>query len=60
MEVKHCNKKDYLDKIGFEHNGILYSKNRILKGMEFQNVSGMDIVNLDPLGVNTKCPIVDR
>ena len=60
MEVKHFNKKDYLEKIGFEHNGILYSKNRILEGMEFQNVSGMDMVNLDPLSVNTKCPIVDR
>ena len=60
MEVKHFNKKEYLDKIGFEHNGILYSKNIILEGMEFQNVSGMDMVNLDPLGVNTKCPIIDR
>ena len=60
MEVKHFNKKEYLDKIGFEHNGILYGKNRILEGIDFQNVSGMDMVNLNPLGVNTICPIVDR
>ena len=60
MEVKHFNKKEYFEKIGFEHNGILYGKNRILEGMDFQNVSGMDMVNLNPLGVNTICPIVDR
>ena len=60
MEVKHFNKEDYLEKIRFEHNGILYSKNRILEGMEFQNVSGTDMVNLDPLGANTKFPIIDR
>ena len=28
--------------------------------MEFQSVSGMEMINLDPLGVNTKCPIIDR
>ena len=60
MEVKHFNKKEYFEKIGFEHNGILYGKNRILEGMDFQNVSGMDMVNLNPLGVNSICPIVDR
>ena len=41
MEVKHVNKNNYLDKVGFEHNG-------------------MDMVNLDPLSVNAKHPIVDR
>ena len=41
MEVKHVNKNNYLDKVGFEHNG-------------------MDMVNLDPLSVNAKHPIVNR
>ena len=53
MDVKQFNKKDYLEKIGFEHNDILYIKNRISEGIEFQNDSGMGMVNLDSLDVNT-------
>ena len=60
LEVIQFNKKDYIDKISVEQNSILYSKNRLLEGMEFSKVSGMDMINLDPLGVNTKCPVIDR
>ena len=60
QEVKHFHKAEFLDKISIENNGILYCKNRLLETMEFTSVSGMDMVNLDPLGVNTKCPILDR
>ena len=60
QELKHFQRKEFLNKIAFEHNGILYSKNRILESMEFKSASGMELVNLDPLGVNTKCPILDR
>ena len=60
QEVKHFHKAEFLDKISVDNNGILYCKNRLLETMEFTNVSGMDMVNLDPLGVNTKCPILDR
>ena len=59
-EVKKFNKKEFVEKISIEHNGILYGKNRLLEGMEFTQVSGMNLKNLDPLGVNTKCPVLDR
>ena len=58
-EVKHFNKKETIEKISVEHNEILYSKNRLIESMEFKLVSGMEMVNLDPLGVNTKCPLMD-
>ena len=59
-EVKKFNKKEFVEKISIEHNGILYGKNRLLEGMEFTQVSGMNLKNLDQLGVNTKCPVLDR
>ena len=59
-EVKKFNKKETIEKISVEKNNILYSKNRLLDSMEFKVVSGMEMVNLDPLGVNTMCPLMDR
>ena len=59
-EVKQFNKKENIEKISVECNNILYSKNRLLESMEFKTVTGMEMVNLDPLGVNTKCPLMDR
>ena len=59
-EVKQFNKKEKIEKISVESNGILYSKNRILEAMEFKMVTGMEMINLDPLKVNTKCPVMDR
>ena len=59
-EVRQFNKKENIDKISVECNNILYSRNRLLESMEFKTVTGMEMVNLDPLGVNTKCPIMDR
>ena len=46
--------------MAIESEGILYSKNRLLEAMEFKIVSGMEMVDLDPLGVNTRTPIIDR
>ena len=59
-EVKEFTKKSILDKQGVEIGGIIFSKNRLLETVEFQQVSGMEMVNLDPLGVNVKAPILDR
>ena len=60
LEAKEFIKPETLDKIAFESNGILYAKNRILETMEFQKVSGMDHIVLEPLGINSKTPIIDR
>ena len=59
-EVKEFAKQSIIDKQGLEQGGILYSKNRLLEAAEFKKVTGMEMVNLDPLGVNVQTPILDR
>ena len=59
-EVKEFTKKSILDKQGVELGGIIFSNNRLLETVEFQKVTGMEMVNLDPLGVNVRAPIIDR
>ena len=60
LEVKKFNKASLIEKHGIEQNGIILSKNRLLESMEFTKVTGMEMVNLDPLGVNVKVPLLDR
>ena len=59
-EVKQFNKAENIKKMSMEFDDILYSKNRLLESMEFKTITGMEMVNLDPLGVNVKTPLVDR
>ena len=59
-EVKEFAKQSIIDKQGLEQGGILYSKNRLLEAAEFKKVTGMEMVNLDPLGVNVQTPILER
>ena len=59
-ELKEFTKKSIIDKQGYEANGIIYSKNRLLETVEFNKVTGMELVNLDPLGVNVMAPLIDR
>ena len=60
LEVKKFNKASVIEKHGIEQNGFLLSKNRLLETMEFNKVTGMEMINLDPLGVNVKVPLLDR
>ena len=60
VEVKEFSKKSIIDKQGVEIGGIIFSKNRLLEALEFKKVTGMEMVNLDPLGVNVQAPILDR
>ena len=60
LEVKEFVKHDSLLKIAVEANGILFSKSRLLESMEFQKVSRMEMVSLEPLGFNMKTPVLDR
>ena len=60
LEVKKFNKASLVEKHGIEQNGIIFSKNRLLENMEFNQVTGMEMVTLDPLGVNVKTPLLDR
>ena len=59
-EVKEFSKNSILEKQGVELGGIIYSKNRLLESLEFQKITGMEAVSLDPLGVNVQAPILDR
>ena len=59
-EVKKFAKAETVEKIAMESEGILFSKNRLLESMEFKIVSEMEMVDLDPLGINTRTPIIDR
>ena len=59
-EAKEFVKAETLSKISTESNNILYCKNRLLESMEFKVVSGMEMVDLDPLCINVRTPIIDR
>ena len=59
-EVRQFVKEETLGKISIESEGVLYSKSRILESMEFKTVSGMDMVDLEPLGINVRTPIIER
>ena len=41
-EVKEFHKRDFLDKIAVERNGILYSRNRILDGQRLSEAGGLE------------------
>ena len=60
LEVKQFNKASLIEKHGVEQNGIILSKNRLLENMEFNKVTGMEMISLDPLGINIKVPLLDR
>ena len=60
LEVKEFNKASLIEKHGVEQNGIILSKNRLLENMEFNKVTGMEMISLDPLGINVKAPLLDR
>ena len=60
-ELKHFHKKEFLEKIGFERDGIIYCKSRLLEGhrlVEAGGLEGMDIVQ--DLNLNFSTPLVDR
>ena len=60
-EVKNFNKKELVDKIAIEINGILFNRSRILDGQRFVVTAGF---NADSLGLETQLnllsPVLDR
>ena len=60
LEVKQFNKKNLIEKHGTLEEGIIFAKSRLLDHMEFNKVTGMEMVSLDPLGINVKVPLLDR
>ena len=59
-EAREFVKADTLVKLSVESDGILYCKNRLSESMEFKVVSGMEMIDLDPLGINVRTPIIER
>ena len=59
-ELVEFTKKSAVEKQGHKINDIIYSKNRLLETVEFSKVTGMEMIDLDPLGVNVRAPMIDR
>ena len=60
LEVKKFNSKKLIEKISVEQDGILLSKSRILSGLSFAELGGLELSDLPVLGINSSIPIVDR
>ena len=59
-EVKKFNSSSLLKKHTVEKNGILFSKGRLIEGKNFVETGGLDIDDLDELGINVQVPVLDR
>ena len=59
-EVIHFNSKVKVDKVAVMKDGILFSKGRIMDGMNFVQTGGLEISDLGNLGIKAHIPVVDR
>ena len=59
-EVIHFNSKVKVDKVGAMKDGILFSKGRIVEGMNFVQTGGLEIKDLGSLGIKSHLPVIDR
>ena len=60
IEVKKFNSCDWIDKVAYEENGILFSKNRLNEGLSFVTAGELKNINLGDLGINVNSPLIDR
>ena len=60
LEVKHFNKPEYYEKIGFEQDNILYYKGRILSNQTIPVVSSITDVMKDLTNTMFCVPLVDK
>ena len=59
-EVTKFNSKKVVEKIAVEQDEILFSKTRILDGMNFAEMGDMGLSDLPVMGVKTHMPVIDR
>ena len=59
-EVLQFNPKSKVDKLAVLKDEILFSKGRIIDGMNFVQTGGLDIPDLGQLGIKSHVPVVDR
>ena len=63
QEVLQFNSADLVNKIAVDHDGILFSRNRILEGQRFQTAGGLEDKNIlgkGEFGIHFKTPVFDR
>ena len=60
LEVKQFNGKDWIGKVAYEEDGILFSKNRLHEGLSFVTAGELSNINLGDLGINISSPLIDR
>ena len=58
-EVKAFNKPKEIKRLGFEVEGVLLSKDRLVQGMDFMETAELDL-NLGAMGIRTSLPLLDR
>ena len=54
------NPKAKVDKVAIMKGGILFSKGRILDGMNFVQTGGLELQDLGQLGIKAHIPVIDR
>ena len=60
-ELKQFQKKDFLDKISFDKQGILMCKSRVLEGQRLTEAGGLENMEIiKDLNLNFFTPVVDR
>ena len=60
MEVINFNSKHKVEKIGVLKDGVLFSKGRIIEGMDFVQTGGLELADFGQLGLKSHIPVVDR
>ena len=60
MEVKEFNSTFDVKKYTVERDGILYSRSRLIDGMDVIEAGGLELNDLGELGVTAKVPVLDR
>ena len=60
LEVKEFNSQSVIRKYTVENNNILYSKGRMIEGMNIIETGDLDLGDLGELGVNVQVPVLDR
>ena len=59
-EVQHFNSNTLVKKYTVERDSILYSKGRLIDGMNILETAELGIGDLGELGINTQVPVLDR
>ena len=59
-EVIKFNPAAKVDKMAIMKDGILFSKGRIIDGMNFVQTGGLELTDLGQLGIKAHIPVVDR